>query len=50
MSNEAAKGFAIIAMVDLGYSREQIEKVVQRIDDAMDVVTDDQAESKYFNY
>ena len=50
MSNEAAKGFAIIAMESLGYTKGQIEDVMEKMYEAMEYITNEQAESKRLNY
>lgn len=49
MSNDSAKGFVVIAMRNLGYEKEDIEKVIDELHYTFDTVTNEQAEKEYYN-
>lgn len=44
-SNDACKGYCVLAMEDAGYNREQIRDVLRQFSDVFDFVSQDQAEA-----
>lgn len=46
MDNDQAKAYAVLALAELGYSREEIEKVKGRMALLMDLNSEEEAEEK----
>ena len=49
MSNDAARGYVIMAMKNLGYTKEDIEKVVDELHFVFDTTNEEVAEKLYLN-
>ncbi len=50
MNNNAALGYAIMAMKNLGYDDKKIEAVIQEMRSIMDFKTEEEAEEKYMKF
>lgn len=49
MNNDSARGYVIIAMKNLGYEGEAIEKVIDELHYVFDTITEAEAEKLYNN-
>ncbi len=49
MTNEAVKGYVILAMKNLGFKKEDIEKVIDELHYTFDIKTVEEAEKVYNN-
>ena len=48
-SNDACRGYVIMAMQDCGFSREDIRRVVRQLYEVFDFHTISEAEQKYYS-
>ena len=48
-SNDACRGYVIMAMHDCGFSHEDIRRVVRQLHEAFDFHTINEAEQKYYH-
>ena len=48
-SNDACRGYVIMAMQDCGFSHEDIRRVVRQLHEAFDFQTINEAEQKYYH-
>lgn len=49
MTNDAVRGYVILAMKELGFKKEDIEKVVDELHYTFDTVSEQQAEQVYLD-
>ncbi len=49
MTNDAAKGYVILAMKELGYNRDKIEEVLDELHYTFDTTSETEAEQFYYN-
>lgn len=49
MTNDAVKGYVILAMKELGYSKDKIEEVIEELHYTFDTTTEYEAEQFYHN-
>lgn len=49
MNNDTARGYVIMAMKNLGYEGEAIEKVIDELHYVFDTITEEEAEKLYNN-
>ena len=49
MDNTQAKGYVLKALIELGYSREEINKIISNLEYQFDMMTEVEAEQYYNN-
>lgn len=49
MTNDAVRGYVILAMKELGYNKEKIEEVIDELHYTFDTVSVYEAEQFYYN-
>lgn len=49
MNNDSARGYIILAMKNLGYKKEDIEKVIDELHYVFDTKTEEEAEKLYLD-
>lgn len=49
LDNTQAKGYVLKALIELGYSREEINKIISNLEYQFDMMTEVEAEQYYNN-